>query len=952
MHVSVASGSPIHLRVFLASPGDVAQERALARKVIDDLQYDGLLLGRVTLQSIAWDKPGAGTPMLATMTPQEAISAGLPKPSECDVVVVVFWSRMGTPLPAEYRKPDGSGYLSGTEWEYHDALEAANRHKRPEILVYWRTGSPSVELSDPELDQKRDQLNKVQSFFSSFQNADGSLRAGYNRYATTDQFASDLGSHLKSVIRRLLDSRGANGSVGSSGEISALPLWEGSPFPGLRPFTAEDARIFFGRGREIDDLVRWMSDPANRFIAVVGASGSGKSSLVAAGLMPALQDNAVAGSRDWLWASFTPGEPVDNPFVALAAKLLPLLKTSPWRTRDLVSALAAEPSVIVRLADMALDGKPDWVELVLFIDQFEELFTLVAEAYREPFIALLAAAARHPRMRAIATLRADFYARCVESPELAKLLRSGSYPLAAPGIGALFEMIEKPAARAGLEFDAGLIQRILDDTGTEPGALTLMAFTLSALYDAREPPGRLTNKSYGAFNGVKGAITNRAEEQFVTLDADVQAALGEVFKSLVQIDERGTATRRRASLRQGSYSRPAVSLIDGLTEARLLVKSADERGEPLLEVAHEVLFTGWPRLARWIADTTDDLRLLQALSSAASEWERQDHKEEFLWPQRRMTQAYAVIDRLRPELNQAERRFLLLTDQQDLFEEIADLSTPHQRRAAIGDRLAEIGDTRPGVGLRADGLPDIMWCEIAGCEIRLQDTANTFPVAPFRIAKYLTTWAQYLTFLQAADGYANSSWWDELVRDEPPGDTSGRAGNRPAEFVSWYDAMAFCRWLSSRLHFEVRLPTEYEWEAAATSGEVSCGYPWGGEWDPRRANTEESGLNRTTAVGIYPHGASRSGVMDLSGNVWEWCFHTYLSPFDVQQRSDRRRDLTTPIGAEPRAVRGGGWSWGHEFASVTRRDRDLPDYRSRDHGFRLAAYLSPPVRAANGGLGA
>jgi hypothetical protein len=924
--------SPIHLRVFLASPGDVAQERALARKVIDDLQYDGLLRGRASLQVVAWDKPGAGTPMLATMTPQEAISAGLPKPSECDVVVVVFWSRMGTPLSAEFRKPDGRGYLSGTDWEYHDALEAARRHQKPDILVYWRAGSPSVELSDPDFQRKRDQWDQVQAFFSSFQNADGSLCAGYNKYATPDQFASDLDSHLRSVIRRILDTRGANYTVGISRQISALPLWEGSPFPGLRPFTAKDAPIYFGRGREIDDLVRRLSDPANRFIAVVGASGSGKSSLVAAGLVPALQDNAVPGSRDWLCGSFTPAEFGDSPFVALAAKLSPLLKTSSWRARDLVSALTAEPSVIARLADEALDGKPDWAELGLFVDQFEELFTLVAEPYRRPFIALLAAAAQHPRTRTIATLRADFYAPCVESPELAELLRTGSYPLAAPGIGALFEMIERPAARADVEFEAGLAQRILDDTGAEPGALTLMAFALSTLYDTREPPGRLTNKSYDAFNGVKGAITKRAEEKFVALDANVQAALGEVFRSLVQIGEHGTATRRRASLSQLSWSPAAANLIDSLTEARLLVKSSDKRGEPVVEVAHEVLFTGWPRLAQWIADTGDDLRLLHSLRSAASEWEQQERKEEYLWPQRRMAQAYAVIQRLRPQLNEAERRFLLLTDRADLSEEIADESTPHQRRAAIGDRLAEIGDIRPGVGLSADRLPDITWCEIAACKIRLKDTTDIVLVEPFRIAKYPTTWAQYFVFLQSTDGYADLSWWDGLVRDELPGDTAGRMGNRPAEFVSWYDAMAFCRWLSFRLRLEVRLPTELEWEAAATGGDISYQYPWGGEWDPRRANTEESGLNRTTAVGMYPQGASQSGLLDLSGNIWEWCFNQYLSPYDAQQRIDRQG-----IEPEPRAVRGGGWSWGHDHARVTRRDRDMPDYRSRDHGFRVVS---------------
>ena len=124
------SHSPRHLRVFLASPGDVADERALALGVLEQLPYDPLLRGRITLETVAWDKPGAGTPMLATMTPQEAIKKDLPTPAECDIVIVIFWSRMGMPLPAEWKKPDGSGYLSGTEWEYLNALEAADSQGR------------------------------------------------------------------------------------------------------------------------------------------------------------------------------------------------------------------------------------------------------------------------------------------------------------------------------------------------------------------------------------------------------------------------------------------------------------------------------------------------------------------------------------------------------------------------------------------------------------------------------------------------------------------------------------------------------------------------------------------------------------------------------------------------------------------------------------------------------
>ena len=123
---SSANRNPLTVRVFLASPGDVVDERARALKTLEDLQYNPLLRGKITVETIAWDKPGAGTPMLASMTPQQAIAEGLPKPSECDIVIVIFWSRIGTPLPADYEvKSDGSPYRSGTEWEYWDALRGA-----------------------------------------------------------------------------------------------------------------------------------------------------------------------------------------------------------------------------------------------------------------------------------------------------------------------------------------------------------------------------------------------------------------------------------------------------------------------------------------------------------------------------------------------------------------------------------------------------------------------------------------------------------------------------------------------------------------------------------------------------------------------------------------------------------------------------------------------------------
>src|SRR5207247_5112433 len=138
------------------------------------------------------------------------------------------------------------------------------------------------------------------------------------------------------------------------------------------------------------------------------------------------------------------------------------------------------------------------------------------------------------------------------------------------------------------------------------------------------------------------------------------------------------------------------------------------------------------------------------------------------------------------------------------------------------------------------------------------------------IGKYPVTYRQYRAFADDPDGYHNEKHWKNLVRTSSPGEQYRAASNHVADTVSWYDAFAFCRWLSVKLQREVRLPYDEEWLAAAT-GKTQTRYPWGNQWDDSRANTSESRLNRATAVGAYPHGASSYGVMDAIGSVWEWC---------------------------------------------------------------------------------
>jgi hypothetical protein len=250
--------APLPIRIFLASPGDVADERALAFSVLEQLQYDLLLRGKIAVEAVAWDKLGTDTPMLVTLTPQEAIKRGLPKPSGCDIMVVIFWSRMGMPLPANWAKPDGSPYLSGTEWEYFDAVGAARESDKPAVLVYRRTERVSLYPDDPEFAQKHRQWQLVETFFESLRNPDGSIRGGVNAYTTPSEFREKLGGHLRDLIARLLKAAEPDELVSSAEPTpppSEPPLWQGSPFPGLRAFTPDDAPIFFGRERETDELI-------------------------------------------------------------------------------------------------------------------------------------------------------------------------------------------------------------------------------------------------------------------------------------------------------------------------------------------------------------------------------------------------------------------------------------------------------------------------------------------------------------------------------------------------------------------------------------------------------------------------------------------------------------------------------------------------------------------------
>ncbi|MFM8331986.1 MAG: SUMF1/EgtB/PvdO family nonheme iron enzyme [Candidatus Methylumidiphilus sp.] len=713
------------------------------------------------------------------------------------------------------------------------------------------------------------------------------------------------------------------------------PSWDiakqGLPYRGLAPL--QDSRLFFGRDAQVQQVADKLA--AARFVVVVGASGAGKSSLVWAGLLPKL-----AAGR-WTWARMTPAECPGHSPLALLAEVLAAQKPG-CRASQCQTALqqgeTALQNLLAALRQTAGAAAADW-QLLLFIDQFEELFTRVEAPQRLPFIDALEKLQASGQARIVATLRADFLGHCMDAADfgerLAAWFNAGQYLLAAPGEEALRAMVQQPAQLAGLAFDAGLAERIVADTGLKPGNLPLMAFALERLCAERQGP-RMTAAAYDGFGGVDGAIATQAQAAFEAwaVDDQAEALLSDLFRELVDIDEAsGAATRRRADLQLWAADGPARGLIDAFVAARLLLIDGDRDGQTL-EVAHEALLRTW--LGGWIDSRKDQLLMRKRLQRDAAEWRRRGEPEAFRWLDPLAVEAGAMLDALPYTPTADEARFLGPVRRADMLALLEQADTPHETRATIGVRLAIMGDDRPGVGLSADGLPAIDWCLVRGGRVVLEGNAGSFEVEDFKIAKYPVTQAQYQVFIEAEDGYKNPAWWNGDVPRRSYS-KSGRQipayANHPAVNVDWMEAMAYCRWLSHQLGYTVRLPTEWEWQQAACGGNPANVYPWGSDFDPRRANSYESGLSRTVAVGLYAQGASDGQPMDMAGNVWEWCLNAYEKPMPLADIVWTNHALRT--------LRGGSWLDGAGGVRCAYRLRDRPNNRNLNVGFRLLCGVLP-----------
>ena len=464
-----------------------------------------------------------------------------------------------------------------------------------------------------------------------------------------------------------------------------------NPYKGLRAFQEADAADYYGRETVVEQLVTCLDE--SRFLAVVGPSGSGKSSLVKAGLIPALRQEAIPGSDNWFVAEMVPG---DHPLEELELALLPIAVNPP---PSLLEPMQRDERGLLRTIRRILPDEED-AQLLLVIDQFEELFTLVDDDRRRlHFLNSLLAALNAPRspLRVVVTMRADFYDRPLQIQPIADLFKQHTEIVLPLSQEELTWAIREPARRMGVGLEDSVVTAMVTDVIDQPGALPLLQYALTELFDTRQN-NVMSLAAYQSLGGVSGALAQRAEELFASFDEVGQEATRQLFLRLVTLGEGVEDTRRRVRLSElealsnADNELPITdnrSPIPEYGRYRLLTFDNDPTTrEPTVEVAHEALLREWPRLRRWLDQSRDDVRLQRQLASFVNEWATNKQETGFLLRGSRLDLFAGWAATMDLALTSEEQAFLdasVAAREQRAAEE----QTRQQRELETAQRLAE-----------------------------------------------------------------------------------------------------------------------------------------------------------------------------------------------------------------------------------------------------------------------
>ncbi|NEX19242.1 AAA family ATPase [Thiorhodococcus mannitoliphagus] len=583
-----------NVRIFISSPSDVEHERALLKDVIHTLAQE--YLPYFNLQAVLWEEEA--------LTAVRSFQAGLLRPSECEIVIVMLWTRLGTPLA-----DDPYGGMTGTEWEFVDAIEASARDGSPEVLVYQKTSPRFVDINNPEAIRGAvSDRERLEGFFRAhFFNPDGSFRRAFRQFDSDAAFRDLVETQLRKLLNRRISAE-RRFAAGTSD-------WRGSPFRAGRPFDISDERIFTGRETETRDLIAKLDAMRNQRqgpLLITGPSGAGKSSLVRAGLLPHLvRPFLFSGLSSCRWCLVDLQTAVD-PIVALthaleAPKALGVaLSKLGLDAEQLARLLATEPEVGAAQIRAALDqaerehsgvltGTDSGPQLAIILDPLDPLLSAEGQAAgaAEALFRAMSALARQDGIWVIATVRSDLLPRMqVMSQALDALDTQGFYRLEPPAPSRIRQILEIPARVAGIEYEergsttkTGLADALEADASVTPHWLPLLEQTLTDLYESAlastkegEQTPLLKLQDYRRLGGLRGSVVRTADRLWETLTADGRAALPRLCRALIGVDGAGGPHPRPRAADLATLLRdPGCSeLLALLIDARLVVAEARE----------------------------------------------------------------------------------------------------------------------------------------------------------------------------------------------------------------------------------------------------------------------------------------------------------------------------------------------------------------------------------------